>query len=296
MTPKNALDHVVVGVPGLDGARARLTALGFQVQADAHHPFGTGNCNVFFENGTYFEPLAITDRDAELAALKTTNPFVRRFHAYRFRHGYGAVMAAFTTDSAQRMQQAFEAEGISAGEILSFTRGQAMPDGSQTTIGVHLAVSASERAQDLTLFCCEHMSRDVLWKPERLIHENGAKAITRLIAVETNPSDFQYLFQTVTGDREVRTTSAGMEFDLPNAMVSLVSPSAYDAMTGMALEPKGSTRGRGPRIEAAEISFTDLGALRASLTESNLAFNDHGDHLTIPRDEAFAITLIAREA
>lgn len=312
MTPKNALDHVVVGVPGLDSARTRLKALGFQVQADAHHPFGTGNCNVFFENGTYFEPLAITDRDAELAALKTTNPFVRRFHAYRFRHGYGPVMAAFTTDSAQRMKEAFEAEGISAGDILSFTRAQAMPDGSETTIGVHLAVSASERAPDITLFACEHMSRDVLWKAERTVHENGAKGITRLIAVETNPSDFQYLFQTVTGDREVRTTSAGMEFDLPNAMVSLVSPSAYQAMTGEALEgipqgapsgvpsgggvPRGVPRGRGPRIEAAEMAFADLGALRASLTKNGVTFDAHGEHLTIPRDETFAITIVAREA
>lgn len=296
MTPKNALDHVVVGVPGLDAARTRLSALGFQVQPDAHHSFGTGNCNVFFQNGTYFEPLGITDRDAELAALRTTNPFVRRFHAYRFRHGYGPIMAAFTTDSAQRMKEAFEAEGISAGDILSFTRAQAMPDGSETTIGVHLAVSASERAPDITLFACEHMSRDVLWKPERTVHENGAKGITRLIAVEPNPSDFQYIFQTVTGDREVRTTSAGMEFDLPNALVSLVSPSAYEAMTGEALQPNGVPRGRGPRIEAAEMAFCDLSALRARLTENGVAFADHDDHLIILRDENFAITLIAREA
>lgn len=296
MQSKNALDHVVVGVPGLAAARARLSALGFQVQQDAHHPFGTGNCNVFFENGTYFEPLAVTDRDAELAALKTTNPFVRRFHAYRFRHGYGPVMAAFTTDSAQRMKETFEAEGISAGDILSFTRAQAMPDGSETTIGVHLAVSASERAPDITLFTCEHLSRDVLWQRPRLVHANGAKGITRLIAVESNPSDFQYLFQTVTGDREVRTTSAGMEFDLPNALVSLVSPSAYEAMTGQVLQPDGMPRGRGPRIEAVEMAFADLGVLRALLVANGVDFADHGDHLTIAGDEDFAITLVAREA
>lgn len=296
MNPKNALDHVVIGVPGLAAARARLTSLGFQVQPDAHHPFGTGNCNVFFENGTYFEPLAVTDRDAELAALRTTNPFVRRYHAYRFRHGYGPIMAAFTTDSAQRMKETFEAEGISAGEILSFTRAQSMPDGSETTIGVQLAVSASERAPDITLFACEHLSRNVLWKPARTAHENGATGIARVIAVETNPSDFQYLFQTVTGDREVRTTSAGMEFDLPNALVSLVSPSAYEAMTGQALEPQGVPRGRGPRIEAVEMAFSDLKPLRAILTANAIAFDYHGEHLTIPGDESFAITIVARGA
>lgn len=292
MTPKNALDHVVVGVPGLESARTRLRALGFQVQADAHHPFGTGNCNVFFENGTYFEPLAITDRDAELEALKTTNPFVRRFHAYRFRHGYGPVMAAFTTDSAQRMNDTFVAEGISAGDILSFTRAQAMPDGSETTIGVHLSVTASERAPDITLFTCEHMSRDILWKQERTVHDNGAKGIARLIVVEANPSDFQYLFQTVTGDREVRTTSAGMEFDLPNALVSVISPTAYEAITGETLSP----RGRGPRIEAAEIAFADLGKVRQQLESNDIAFADHPDHLLIPGVESFATTLIARQA
>jgi hypothetical protein len=292
MIPKNALDHVVVGVPDLVSARGRLKALGFQVQPDAHHPFGTGNCNVFFENGTYFEPLAVTDRDAELVALRTTNPFVKRFQAYRFRHGYGPVMAAFTTDSAQRMNQAFAENGISAGDILSFTRQQAMPDGSETTIGVHLAVSANERAPDITLFCCEHLSRDVLWKAERVAHPNGAKGIARLIVVEANPSDFQYLFQTVTGDRDVRTTSFGMEFDLPNALVSVVSPTGFQAMTGETLE----ARGRGPRVEAVEMQFSDLGALRAQLGEAGVAFEDRGQDLVIQRDEDFALTIVAQEA
>jgi hypothetical protein len=80
------------------------------------------------------------------------------------------------------------------------------------------------RAPDITLFCCEHLSREVLWKAERVAHPNGAKGIARLIAVETNPTDFQYLFQTVTGDRDLRTTSFGIEMDLPNALVNVVTP------------------------------------------------------------------------
>ena len=291
MMQKNALDHVVVGVPDLDRARARLATLGFQVQADAHHPFGTGNCNVFFANGTYFEPLAVTDRDAELAALRGTNSFVKRFDAFRFRHGYGPIMAAFTTDSAERMKQVFASEGISAGDVLSFTRQQAMPDGGETTIGVHLAVSVSDRAPDITLFCCEHLSRNVLWKAERTVHPNGAAGVTRLIAVEENPSDFQYLFQAVTGDRDVRATSFGIEMDLPNALVSVVTPTGYTAMSGQELGP----RGRGPRIEAVEMAFADLGALRKHLDKGGVAYATHGEALVIPPVEPFAITIIAQE-
>jgi hypothetical protein len=291
MMQKNALDHVVVGTPDLGSARARLMSLGFQVQGDAHHPFGTGNCNVFFGNGSYFEPLAITDRDAELKAMRGTNSFVKRFDSYRFRHGYGPMMAAFTTDSAQRMRDVFDGQGLRVGEVLSFTRQQAMPDGGETTIGVHLALSASERAPDITLFCCEHLSRDILWKAERVVHANGALAIARLIVVESNPSDFQYLFQAVTGDRNVRTTSFGMEMDLPNALVSVVTPTGYQAMTGQGVEP----RGRGPRIEAVEMLFADLGALRAILTANGIAHAEHGDGILIGPVEDFALAILARE-
>lgn len=291
MTPKNALDHVAVGVPDLISARARLVSLGFQVQADAHHPFGTGNCNVFFENGTYFEPLGITDRDAELQALKEANPFVNRFDAFRFRHGYGPIMAAFTTDSAERMDALFKREGIS-GDILSFTRKQDMPDGSETTIGVHLAITSDQRAPDVTLFCCEHLSRDTLWQPERLSHPNGVLGISRLIAVETNPSDFQYLFQLVTGDRELRTTSVGLEMDLPNALVSVLSPLAYESLTGETLE----LWGRGPRLFAAELKVSDPGSFKRHLEDNDISCTERGTALIVPGTEAFNTTLVVQQA
>lgn len=290
MTPKNALDHVVVGVPDLVSARARLVSLGFQVQADTHHPFGTGNCNVFFENGTYFEPLAITDRDAEIQALKDANPFVNRFDAFRFRHGYGPIMTAFTTDSAERMNGLFAADGMSAGDILSFTRKQDMPDGSETTIGVHLALTMDQRAPDITLFCCEHLSRDILWQPERVVHPNGVVGISRLIAVEPNPSDFQYLFQRVTGDRELRTTSVGLEMDLPNALVSVISPSAYESLTGQALEPWG----RGPRVFATELEVANGDQFKHQLEKAGVSFTQQGRTLVVPGTDAFNTTLIVQ--
>ncbi|MEM6383538.1 MAG: VOC family protein [Pseudomonadota bacterium] len=292
MTPKNALDHVVVGVPDLASARLRLEALGFQVQPDAHHPFGTGNCNVFFANDTYFEPLAVTDRDAELAALKEPNVFISRYDAFRFRHGYGPVMAAFTTHSAREMQERFEADGISAGDILSFTRKQAMPEGGETTIGVHLAVSSWDRAPDITLFACEHLTREILWRPERTEHPNGAIGIGRLIAVEPNPSDFQYMFQRATGDRDLRTTSVGIEMDLPNAYVSVLSPDAYEAMTDQAVAPWG----RGPRIMACEIVVEDLGAMQTILEGNSVSYAERDGSLIIPPQDPFGCTLIVMEA
>ena len=66
-----AIDHLVLPVTTLTLARSRLTSLGFTVAPDARHPFGTGNCCVFFKNRTYLEPITILDRNAtDLAAAE----------------------------------------------------------------------------------------------------------------------------------------------------------------------------------------------------------------------------------
>jgi len=50
------LDHLVLPVANIDVARKRYGQLGFTIGADAKHPFGTENCCIFFEDGTFLEP------------------------------------------------------------------------------------------------------------------------------------------------------------------------------------------------------------------------------------------------
>ena len=86
LSPRN-LDHVVLPVPNLEIARERLSSLGFTVAPDARHKFGSENACVFFENGTFFEPLAIGHRETVEADIMKGNNFLRRDAAYRFRNG-----------------------------------------------------------------------------------------------------------------------------------------------------------------------------------------------------------------
>ena len=66
-----SIDHLVLPVTTLTLARSRLTSLGFTVAPDAQHPFGTGNCCVFFKDRTYLEPITIVDRTAaDMAAAE----------------------------------------------------------------------------------------------------------------------------------------------------------------------------------------------------------------------------------
>ena len=88
------IDHLVLPVTTLALARSRLTGLGFTVAPDARHPFGTGNCCVFFENRTYFEPITILDRAAADIAAAEGVFFVRRIKRFTERQGEGFAMLA----------------------------------------------------------------------------------------------------------------------------------------------------------------------------------------------------------
>ena len=56
------IDHCVLPVADLAGARDRLTRLGFTVAPEGRHPFGTHNACVYFADDTFLEPLAVGDR------------------------------------------------------------------------------------------------------------------------------------------------------------------------------------------------------------------------------------------
>ena len=62
MIKPRPIDHLVLPVGSLAVARSRFENLGFQVQPDRQHPFGTQNCCIMFSNRTYLEPLAPGNR------------------------------------------------------------------------------------------------------------------------------------------------------------------------------------------------------------------------------------------
>src|SRR5690348_9960814 len=88
-----SLDHLVLPVPSLATARQRLAELGFTVAPEGVHPFGTANCCVYLADGTFLEPLAVADADAQGEAAIRGNVFAARDIAYRFRRGENGFSA-----------------------------------------------------------------------------------------------------------------------------------------------------------------------------------------------------------
>jgi hypothetical protein len=274
------LDHVVLPVSSLDAATARLSLLGFTVAPSAQHPFGTENACVFFSDNTYLEPLAVASRETCEAQARAGNVFVARDQAYRFRRGQdGFSGLVFGTSDADGDDAAFRADGISAGDMLTFSRGFKTPDGAEATATFKLAFAADLRAPDAYFFTCERVNVPAVDRSALQRHDNNVAGIVEIVGCETNPTDFQYLLQTVARQRDVNAHSFGMDIDAANARISVLTPAGLDAF--FAIAPQSTERGL--HFEAIVFGVRDLAACRALLESNSVAYRMQGPRLVVDR-------------
>lgn len=278
LPPVRPLDHLVLPVADLDIARGRLEALGFTVAPRAEHPFGTENACVFLADGTYLEPLAVHQRETCEAEARGGNVFVARDQAFRFRRGQeGFSAVVMGTTDAQADHAAFREAGISAGDMLTFSRAFRTPDGGEGEASFGLAFAADLRAPDAFFFTCERVGVPKIDRSALERHQNGASAIRRVVAVEPNPSDFQYLLQDVTGQRDVQSHSFGIDLLCANATVSVLTPEGFRAFFGVSRAPHG----RGLRLEAVVFAVSGMDRLRACLGRAGIAARKVGPRLVV---------------
>lgn len=273
-----ALDHVVLPVGALDEARARLANLGFTVAADARHPFGTENACVFFSDDTYLEPLAVASREECEAAARAGNVFVARDQAFRFRRDEGASAIVVKSLDATADHERFGAAGFSAGDMLYFERPMKLPDGTETTAGFRLAFAGDLRAPDFFLFACQRVNALPASRGSLERHDNGVLGISAVVLGEENPSDFQYLLETVFGQREIEAHSFGISLQSANVRIEALTSAGLNGYYGIASSP----RGRG--LEAVAVAFRvgDIGVTERLLADRGIAFARHGARLVVP--------------
>lgn len=188
LSPARRIDHVVLPVADLETARARHAALGFVVAPVGVHPFGTRNCCVHFDDGSFLEPLAIGDMDAVDAAIAGGNVFVARDRVYRDRiaaEGFSALV--LQTDDARADHGRFVGAGISAGNVLDFSRPSADLSGKSAVASFSLAFAAP-LAEDATyVFTCQRIGVPSIDRSALTRHPNGATGIARVVAVASEP-------------------------------------------------------------------------------------------------------------
>jgi Glyoxalase-like domain len=273
-----ALDHLILPTANLAVARLRLEALGFIVAPIGVHPFGTENACVFFADGTFLEPLAIGHRETAEAASLSGNQFTARDAAYRFRRGVeGFSSIVMVSNDANADADQFIAAGISGGKVLEFGRDFETPTGEKSRMDFRLSFAADLRSPDFFGITCQRINVPKSDRSNLIGHSNGVTAIKTIVLTETNPTDFQYLFQELVNQREIESHSFGMDIGTTNSTIWVLTPQGFEMFYG----GHAGSHARGLIARAIVFSCSDLEALALRLKAQEIDCYRHLGRLIV---------------
>ncbi|MDX8443765.1 VOC family protein [Mesorhizobium australafricanum] len=285
------LDHLVLPVRSLDAARSRLASLGFVVAPIGVHPFGTENACVFFVDGTYLEPLAVGNEAIAAQAIGSGNVFVARDRLYRDRlgdEGFSAVVLG--TGNADADHKRFVEAGLSAGDMLSFSRAFTDTNGKSDRASFKLAFAAGKEASDAFLFACERINAPKIDRTALQAHANGVTGIVEVIAVSDAPAAQIGLISTAAGAIAGGSGVGDDAVQLPNAILSVIKPESYTQNFGLAALPSPHLR-----FQAIVFSIRDKASAIRVLAAAAIDHNMSGNDIVVPPAPGQGAAFIFRE-
>jgi len=272
------IDHFVLVAKSLSHTRTYYQRLGFSVAADGVHPFGTHNANMYFRDGPMIETLSINNHMAYSEAIKAGNTFVKNdavFRAAQGENGFSHIVV--TSTDAGTDHKNFLAQGVSGGDIVSFSRQFKQPDGSIDTVAAKLAFATHTSAPYGFYFACEDIVVPEIDRSLLLDHKNGALGAKRVISCARKPSAYVDFLGKLLHTSEIRVNEKNVDCSLPNGRVSIVAPEVLAqefGVTHRCAEANLLHRGLG-------IGVSDLVHTTALFTQNNIAFELHNDCLVV---------------
>lgn len=276
-TSPRPLDHLVFPTADLDIARARLTELGFTVAPNGVHPFGTENCCVYFADGAFLEPLAVGDSEKAEMAIRDGNVFVARDALYRSLNGdEGFSALVFGTGNARADHDGFAEAGISAGEILAFSRPFVGANGKTDTASFLLAFAAERNSPDSLFFTCQRVNAPAVDRSALQRHENGVTRIARVVLSAQRPPDYRTFIAGLSGG-EVSDRASGIEVEAANGAIAVLDPRGLQEEFAIA-----SAEEPGLRLQCVVFGASDLGTIENLLATRGIACDRRGNRLIVP--------------
>lgn len=276
-----ALDHLVIGVPDLAAAGARLEALGFVVGPVNRHPWGTENRIVQLGDESFLELVTVGDPaliPARALRKFSFGAFVRDALARRS----GLSMLVLKGSDAVRDAAEFATAGIGDFEPFDFSRKGRRPDGSETEVAFSLAFAADAAMPECGFFTCQHHFPQNFWSRQAQDHANGALGIARVTLVAENPSDHHIFLSAFVGERAMRSTSFGIEIATgatgksSGGVIEIVTAQGFAFRYGLEA-PKAET----PIFAGIEFLTLDPVSVKSRADVTGAAAFTHADGVTL---------------
>ncbi|TJV16885.1 MAG: VOC family protein, partial [Mesorhizobium sp.] len=204
------------------------------------------------------------------------NAFVARDRAYRDscgNEGFSALVLG--TQDADADHACYVEAGLSAGDMLSFSRAFTDAAGKTDTASFKLAFASGTGATDAFLFACERINAPKVDRGALQVHANGANGIVEVVAVSTEPAEQRRLISIAT-----RSPATGQgsttAFDLPNATLTLLDPVAFETRFGI---PAGAPSEL--RFAAIVFSVRSADTVARLLAASSVEHDIRGDDIVV---------------
>jgi hypothetical protein len=224
-TPSPILDHVVIDVRDrVDEAAQCFRSLGFELTARGHHTLGSVN-HLAMLTTDYLELLGFGEGG-------TTRQEITRFPV-------GLNGLVFKTADADAIHEHAATAGLPVLPVQSFSRPVALEGGVRDARFRTTRLDPDQVAMGRVYFC-EHLTPDLVWRPEWQSHPNGALEISRVVVATPDPGRTAGLFHAMFGNRAVTGSQRGQVVAAGTARVELSTPDAIAAEFGeAAARPSG---------------------------------------------------------
>ena len=166
------LDHVVINVQRrMDEAAACFAALGFQLTPRGHHSLGSIN-HLMMTPGAYLELVGLPEAGPQRQDI-VDSPF-------------GLNGLVLRSQDADATQARLAAAGLTAGPPVAFSRPVTV-DGAVAEARFRTVRLRADLFPAGRLYHCEHLTPDLVWRPDAFEHPNGFLGLDTLTVESPDP-------------------------------------------------------------------------------------------------------------
>lgn len=273
--PVKGVDHIFLLVKNLEQSAEQYRRLGFTLSPRGLHSKekGSGNYTIMFPKD-YFE----------LLGMVAETPGNLHLREKLSAQGEGVHAVACRIDSASQAKAELAALGLETGNVGAFSRPVQLPNGGEGVAAFETVAFADQEVPQGMVFMCQHKTRETVWLPELIEHENGVNGLSAVLAVSTDPeasaNGFAKLFA------EGKATGSGGEWRVstgPDSADILVydRPHAEQLYGAAALDKTSVQAFSGLRLRVASLDKT-----RAVLNANHVPYTERSGNIVISPDEA----------
>ena len=266
------IDHPVIGVRDMSAAREAYERLGFTIPARGSHiEWGTGNWCIMFPDD-YLELRGIID-------------------AEKYTHGLDGFLAereglmglAFGTADADEGHRALGALGLDPAEPRALTRNFELPGGWLKPRFRMVFIPPEQAPGLMAPLLLEHMTPELIRRPEWLEHPNRVRAVRALTAVVEDLDATRSAYARLFGDEALSTREGVLVVATGRGgELRLSAPERVEALHGAVTLDPAPPAGY---LAGMVLAVDDLDATRRCLDANAVAYTTAGRIVRVGPDQ-----------